>query len=73
MANHKQVTEPAATPKATAPVTEPAKAPRYDSNKRVRAVDKNTGEVLRRPVPESWLDGRFPNLKAAPSNKKAGN
>jgi len=78
VATQKQVTEPAKAPAqdsmSTHTVTEPAEAQRhyYDPNKRVKAVDKNTGEVLRRPVPETWLDGRFPNLKAAPSNKKAG-
>lgn len=78
MATKKQVTEPAEAPAQDSmsvhTVTEPAKAQRhdYDPNKRVKAVDKNTGEVLRRPVPETWLDGRFPNLKAAPSNKKEG-
>lgn len=78
MATQKQVTEPAKAPAADSmsvhTVTEPGPAQRhdYDPNKRVKAVDKNTGEAIRRTVPESWLDGRFPNLKAAPSNKKEG-
>ncbi|TLK56316.1 hypothetical protein [Glutamicibacter sp. V16R2B1] len=69
MATKKQVTEPAEAP-ATDQQTEPARV--YDPNKSVKVYDKNTGEVLRRTVPETWLDGRFPNLKAAPSNKKEG-
>lgn len=77
MATPKQVTEPAAVADSMSihSVQEPAKPAQrhdYDPNKRVKAVDKSTGEVLRRSVPETWLDGRFPNLKAAPSNKKEG-
>jgi hypothetical protein len=52
---------------------EPAPAGRkYDPNKRVRVMDVLTKQVVRRSVPESWLDGRFPNLKEVPSTKKAG-
>lgn len=67
MAETKQVTEPA-KPSAAAPVTEPGTDP-YES---VRVRDKKTGEILSRPVPRTWLDGRFPNLAEVPSNKKAG-
>ena len=72
MANHKQVTEPAATPKATAPVTEPAKAPsrKRDPRNLVYVYAVETGRKLDRPVPETWLD-RFPQLREV-SSKKAG-
>ncbi len=69
MATPKQVTEPA-IPTATAHVAEPAGADRiYDPNKKIRVADKTTGKVVDRPVPETWLDGRFPNLKVVPSSK----
>lgn len=68
MATPKQVTEPATAPANT--VTEPAKPQRvYDPNKKVRVYDTVTGEVVRRPVPETWVDGRFPRLKEVPSQK----
>lgn len=74
MATPKQVTEPA---KPVATVTEPAKPDQttervYDSHKLIRVMDKNTKQVVRRPVPETWVDGRFPNLVETPS-QKAGN
>lgn len=78
MATQKQVTEPATAPAIDSTsvhtVTEPAPAQRhdYDPNKRVRVQDKTTGNILPHPVPATWLDGRFPNLKEVPSNKKAG-
>lgn len=69
MATPEKVTEPA-TPAVVARVTEPAKPHRtYDPNKKVRVYDKTTNEMILRPVPETWLDGRFPNLVEAPSSK----
>lgn len=71
MATPKQVTEPA-TPVVDT-VTEPAQPDRvYDPNKKVRVMDVKTKQVVRRLVPETWLDGRFPNLVETPS-QKAGN
>jgi len=79
VATKKQVTEPAEAPvtePAEAPVdqtTEPAKHQYTDaerSNELVRVRDANTGKILDRRVPRSWLDGRFPQLKEVPSNKK---
>lgn len=35
-------------------------------------MDAKTKQVVRRTVPETWLDGRFPNLVETPS-QKAGN
>lgn len=67
MATPKQVTEPA-TPAVVASVTEPARA--YDPNKKVRVYDKTSKKVVDRPVPETWLDGRFPHLAPAPSSKE---
>ena len=66
MATPKQVTEPA-TPNV-AQVTEPERT--YDPRKKVRVYDKTTKQVVRRPVPETWLDGRFPHLAAVPSSKE---
>ncbi len=76
MATPKPVTEPAA-PAAGVHVTEPAlpaagETRVYDSRRKVRVYDKNTKQVVSRLVPETWLDGRFPNLVEAPSSKKAG-
>lgn len=71
MATPKQVTEPAAP--VVAAVTEPAVPDRvYDPRKKVRVMDAKTKQVVRRTVPETWLDGRFPNLVETPS-QKAGN
>lgn len=71
MATQKQVTEPATAEVAT--VTEPAQSERvYDPRKMVRVMDAKTKQVIRRTVPETWLDGRFPNLVETPS-QKAGN
>lgn len=71
MATPKQVTEPAIP--AVAKVTEPARHERtYDPNKKIRVRDTKTGEILTHAVPETWVDGRFPNLKEVPSNKKVG-
>lgn len=70
MATPKQVTEPA---KPVDTVTEPAQPDRvYDPRKKVRVMDAKTKQVVRRTVPETWLDGRFPNLVETPS-QKAGN
>lgn len=70
MATPKQVTEPA---KPVDTVTEPASPARvYDPRKKVRVMDAKTKQVVRRTVPETWLDGRFPNLVETPS-QKAGN
>ena len=44
----------------------------YDPRKWVRVYDKTTGSKLPNPVPETWLDGRFPNLSLVPSQKKVG-
>lgn len=41
----------------------------YDPRKMVYVYDKTTGEKLPNPVPETWLDGRFPNLSLTPSTK----
>ncbi|WP_404291555.1 hypothetical protein [Glutamicibacter arilaitensis] len=69
MATPKPVTEPA-TPAVVARITEPVRPERtYDPRKKVRVYDKTTGQVVRRPVPETWLDGRFPNLAEAPSSR----
>lgn len=43
----------------------------YDPNKWVKVYDTNSGNKLPNPVPEHFLDGRFPHLKEVPS-KKAG-
>jgi hypothetical protein len=44
---------------------------KYDPRKKVYVYDTTTGDKLPNPVPETWLDGRFPNLSETPS-KKAG-
>lgn len=44
----------------------------YDPRKKVRVMDAKSKTVVRRLVPETWLDGRFPNLVETPS-QKAGN
>ncbi|PRB78244.1 hypothetical protein CQ012_02315 [Arthrobacter sp. MYb214] len=70
MATPKQVTEPA-TPAVVARITEPSQPDRvYDPRKKVKVYDTNTKQVVRRPVPETWLDGRFPNLAPVPSSKE---
>lgn len=43
----------------------------YDPRKWVHVYDAVTGDKLPNPVPEHFLDGRFPRLKEVPS-KKAG-
>lgn len=74
MATSNTVTEPAAG--ATDSGTEPAipdEVPgrKYDPRKMVYVYDKETKEKQPNPVPETWLDGRFPRLAEVPS-KKAG-
>lgn len=74
MAENTKVTEPA-TPLVE--VTEPAipenvPGVEYDPRKLVYVYDSLSGEKLPNPVPQTWLDGRFPNLSETPSSKKAG-
>jgi hypothetical protein len=61
--------EAAAKPDASEPKTTPRK---YDPRKSVEVYNTATGDKLPRPVPETWLDGRFPQLSLTPSSKKAG-
>jgi hypothetical protein len=65
-----KVTEPATPVDA---VTDPAipDVLKYDPRKLVYVYDSDTGKKLDRPVPQTWLDGRFPHLSETPS-KKAG-
>ena len=65
MATPRQVTEPA-THTVVSNVTEPARNP----NKKVKVYDIKTKKIVDRPVPETWLDGRFPNLAPVPSSKE---
>lgn len=54
------------------PESAPVPAPRkYDPRKWVHVYDVVSGDKLPNPVPEHFLDGRFPRLKEVPS-KKAG-
>ena len=75
MATQKQVTEPAKAP-VTDQQTEPARRgghriPNPETrSEMVRVRDADTGEILPNRVPRNWLDGRFPQLKEVPSNKK---
>lgn len=77
MATNTRVTEPAAPAQVKADtVTEPAipetvQGRKYDPRKLVYVYDNTTGEKQVNPVPETWLDGRFPHLSETPS-KKAG-
>jgi hypothetical protein len=75
VATSTRVTEPAAPAEVTAEVTEPAipedTGLKHDPRKLVYVYDKESGAKLPNPVPETWLDGRFPNLSLTPS-KKAG-
>jgi hypothetical protein len=43
----------------------------HDPRVMVYVYDTATGDKLPNPVPETWLDGRFPQLSETPS-KKAG-
>ncbi|WP_426302771.1 hypothetical protein [Arthrobacter sp. R-11] len=64
--------KPSETPEPDTEAAQPAEAAparSYDSRKRVIAYDATTGEKLPYKVPETHLDGRFPNLKEAPSSK----
>lgn len=71
MATKNQVTEPATSEAEL--VTEPAipedTGLKYDPRKTVYVYDVSTGNKLPNPVPETWLDGRFPNLSLTPSKK----
>jgi len=73
MATPARVTEPATS--EVVEVLDPAipedTGRQYDPRKLVYVYDKSTGEKQPNPVPETWLDGRFPNLTETPS-KKAG-
>ena len=44
----------------------------FDPRVRVHVYDATSKEKLPNPVPETWLDGRFPQLRQTPSSKKAG-
>lgn len=69
MANQKPT--PPTTDTEIVQVTEPATRT-YDPRKKVRVYNTVTGAKLPNPVPETWLDGRFPQLSETPSLKKAG-
>lgn len=73
MATPPKVTETAtpvdAVTEPTIPETVPSR--KYDPRKMVYVYNTETGNKLVNPVPETWLDGRFPQLSATPS-KKAG-
>ena len=57
---------------SVAPESAPVAAPRaYNPRKWLYVYDAITGEKLPNPVPEHFLDGRFPRLRETPS-KKAG-
>lgn len=68
--------------KSSAPAVKAAKAaeseelPKYripnpeERGELVRVRDAKTGKILPNRVPRTWLDGRFPQLKEVPSNKK---
>lgn len=73
MATPSKVTETATPVDA---VTEPdlpetASGRKFDPRKMVYVYNTETGAKLSNPVPETWLDGRFPQLSETPS-KKAG-
>lgn len=57
------VTEPGAPDEVEA--TEPV-----DPRRLVHVYDANTGVKVDRPVPATFLDGRFPQLKEVPSKKE---
>ena len=70
-----QTQAPADTPESDV-VKEPAipekvEGRKYDPRKFVYVYDSESGVKLNDPVPETWLDGRFPQLSLTPS-KKAG-
>jgi hypothetical protein len=76
VATRNQVKEPATPAEAPESITEPAipetvPGRTYDPRKRVYVYDTVTGVKQPNPVPETWLDGRFPRLAEVPS-KKAG-
>lgn len=43
---------------------------KYDPRKLVYVYDTDSGAKLPNPVPETWLDGRFPHLSLTPSKKE---
>jgi hypothetical protein len=59
------------TPAVEPAVPEKVEGRKYDPRKLVYVYDTETGGKLNDPVPETWLDGRFPQLSLTPS-KKAG-
>jgi hypothetical protein len=71
------VTEPSLTPLEAQHVQDlldagaTAATRKYDPRKFVYVYDTETDDKLNDPVPETWLDGRFPQLSLTPS-KKAG-
>lgn len=69
MATPKPVTEPAA-PAAGHRVTEPVAAVHPAAPGMVYVYDTRSGAKISRPVPVSWLDGRFSHLAEVPSKKK---
>jgi len=71
VATRTQVTEPATPSEAPDAVTEPAitETRKFDPRKLVYVYEKDSGNKLDRPVPETWLDGRFPQLSETPSSK----
>ncbi|ALE91820.1 hypothetical protein AOC05_04945 [Arthrobacter alpinus] len=42
----------------------------FDPRKWVHVYDAESGKKLPNPVPEHFLDGRFPNLQETPSKKE---
>ena len=69
MATPSKVTEPATPVDAVTEPATPDAVRKYDPRKLVYVYDTLTGTKLDRPVPETWLDGRFPHLSATPSKK----
>lgn len=58
------VAEASAEPAAATP-----EARKFDPRVMVYVYDAETGAKLPNPVPETWLDGRFPQLSLIPSKK----
>lgn len=71
MATQIKVTEPATPVDAVTEPAIPETVPglKHDPRKMVHVYDTTTGNKLDHPVPETWLDGRFPHLSATPSKK----
>lgn len=68
----KNTPAPAEAEAETTPALPEDTGRQYDPRRKVYVYDAVTGEKQPLPVPETWLDGRFPNLKEVPS-QKAGN